>query len=235
MPKSLGEMLRGLKSLNIETWGFYAFSRDILKDKVNDEEKKNLTALAAQCGESYAFKIIEKYRTRDVRKIIDQMGLTIKMDKKNMAANRVIFALFIPPNNITIMEEPLKKAGSALEQLKDDEGAVLQNKEGHLITEKDILDAILAHEIFHFLEEENEAEIFTRTKKIVLWELMFFRNESTVRALGEIAAMSFSQRICELSFSPFLFDLLLYYAYDPASVDNMYEEIINQKRGNVFN
>ncbi len=52
---------------------------------------------------------------------------------------------------------------------------------------------ILGHEIFHFLEEQEEG-IYTRREKVILWKLFGYKSKSTVRALSEIAACIFQRK-----------------------------------------
>ena len=54
---------------------------------------------------------------------------------------------------------------------------------------------MLAHELFHFVEEKYKDEIFTKQEKIRLWSLGPLHNDSTVIVLSEIAAMAFAQAI----------------------------------------
>jgi Mg/Co/Ni transporter MgtE len=123
-----------------------------------------------------------------------------------MGPERVVFALFTPPDKITVMEEPLKP---------------LNQEQKHKVT-----DVLISHEIFHYLEEENKSEIFTRTKKILLWKIGPLKNESTINALSEIAAMAFCRELCELELSPFALDVFLYYGYDQERAYDLYDEIM---------
>ena len=86
---------------------------------------------------------------------------------------------------------------------------------------------ILAHEIFHFIEEKYKREIFTKTEKIRLWSLGPLHNDSGIYALGEIAAMSFAQELCGLHYSPYIMDVFLVYDYSPNDASGLYEGIMN--------
>jgi hypothetical protein len=73
--------------------------------------------------------------------------------------------------------------------------------------------------------------IYTRTEKILLWKFFGFKNYSVIRTLGEIGAMAFTKELMGLSYSPFIFDILLYYCYDPASAEKIYQDVLaNQVR-----
>lgn len=229
MSKSLADMLTDLMAVDDEIWGLYAFSRDVLKDRISEEDKRAWSIEAAQCGEYYALRVMEKFHTMDAFDIAAQMGLDVKMEQKEKEQSRLLFAMFVPPKEIFIMEEPIKKAKNTFEALESQGSLpILKDRYGKPLEERDIAKIILSHEIFHFLEEEYQDEIFTRRKKITLWTLPIikFKNESTIRALGDIAAMSFARKINGLSFSPFLLDVFIYYGYNPDASCSIYDEIM---------
>lgn len=56
---------------------------------------------------------------------------------------------------------------------------------------------LLAHELFHLVEERHKKEIYTHTEKIELWHVGLCVNRSNVIAFSEIAAMAFAAEITE--------------------------------------
>ena len=96
-----------------------------------------------------------------------------------------------------------------------------------VLTEQlDIKGLLLAHELFHFVEEKYKDEIFTKQEKIRLWSLGPLHNDSTVIALSEIAAMAFAQAITGIPYSPYVMDVFLVYGYSPEEASGLYEEIM---------
>lgn len=96
-----------------------------------------------------------------------------------------------------------------------------------VLTEQlDIKSLLLAHELFHFVEEKYKKEIFTKQEKIRLWSLGPLHNDSTIIALSEVAAMAFAQAITGIPYSPYVMDVFLVYGYSPEEASGLYEEIM---------
>lgn len=209
----LREMAEGLAQVNDLSWGMYAFSRDILRDKISEAEKKRMIELAICCGYETADKVMSGLGTWDPWELAEKLKLKVEYADRGQIADRVLFALFTPPDQIQIMKEPIELAAES------------GLPEG-LLTMDQIKSLILGHEIFHYLEEEEEG-IYTRREKVVLWRLLGYKSESTVRALSEIAGMYFSKKINGFLYSPFALDILLYYNYNSNEALKMYREVLS--------
>lgn len=219
----LGVMMRDLLQVEDEAWGLYAFSRDILNRRILPETKTEMIAKATACGKAYAQRIIREYGTRDVRVIADKLKLKIEFQSALMTGKRVLFACYTPPYTIEIMEEPVRRAA---ELVQEEEPALVE-----LFQQAGIMNTILGHEIFHFVEDQFAHEIYTRTEKILLWNLLGFKNYSTIRTLSEVGAMAFTQELNRLSYAPFILDVLLYYSYDAASAEKIYRDVLGVSSG----
>lgn len=209
----LRSMAEELFEVKDQSWGMYAFSRDILRDKVDAAQKESMIRRSIRCGEDMADQAIERFGTRDPWEMAEKLKLKVEFTDRGQIADRVLFALFTPPDRVEIMTEPIERA-------------VEQGKLSDLITKEEIQKLILGHEIFHYLEEEEEG-IYTRNEKIVLWNLLGFKNKSTIRALSEIGGMYFSKKLNKISYSPFALDILLYYNYSPDEALKMYREVLS--------
>lgn len=95
------------------------------------------------------------------------------------------------------------------------------------------MNTILGHEIYHFVEDRFAQEIYTRTERILLWKLLGLKNYSTIRTLSEVGAMAFTQELNRLRYSPFILDVLLYYAYDSASAETITRDVLGVSSGKV--
>lgn len=113
-----------------------------------------------------------------------------------------MFAQYVQPDEITIFTDCVDKAAALEKQC----GCPLLKKER-------LLEILLAHELFHAVEEQYAGEIFTRTEKIELWRKPF-SNRSVISCLSEIAAMAFARQLSGLSVSPYMLDVLLVYSYE---------------------
>jgi len=216
---SLSSMMSSLRDIDDEIWGEYAFSRDILRDRIPEEKKFEYISNSIRCGEEYADRILQETGQSGPREIANCLGLHVIPSDLPMTSKRVLFAQYTPPDQIEILQEPLAKYKAVLAHATEEESA-------QLVAESEIRNVLLGHEIFHFLEDRYEDEIYTRTEKIRLWRILNFKNDSTVRALGEIAGMAFSKRLNHITYSPFLLDVLLFFGYNPEGANNIYQDIM---------
>ncbi len=70
---------------------------------------------------------------------------------------------------------------------------------------------ILAHELFHAVEEANP-DIYTRTEKIELWRKPF-SNKTSSSSVGD-RGDGVREQLLGLDFNPYALDVLLVYPYD---------------------
>lgn len=211
----LEEMVQTLEQVPEEVWGRYAFAREPLEGKFTEEQKSEYIRKANVCGRQWAERIANLYCTRDPHLLARQMGLHIKTPNVPTGGGVVLFAQYVQPDEITIFMDCVEKA------------AQLQKKCGCALLEKETLTKILlAHELFHAVEELHEKEIYTHTEKVELWRKPF-SNRSAIVCLSEIAAMAFAAELLGLTVSPYMLDVLLVYVYDQNTAWGLYDEIQN--------
>lgn len=209
----LDEMVRTLSNLTEGQWGRYAFSREPLEGKFNQEQKIDYTARANECGRQWADRMAAEYGTRSPILLAQKMGMEVKTPKTPSGGGLVLFAQFVQPNEITIFTDCIEK-GQALAKECD----------CPLLEDNMLMNVLLAHELFHAVEEQHEKEIYTRTEKVELWRKPF-SNRSKIACLSEIAAMAFAGHLLDLEISPYLLDVVLVYAYDKKAAWGLYDEI----------
>lgn len=218
---ALPEMLANLAGLSDEIYGRYAFSREILRGKIHNSDRSELTLQANKCGRVYARRLmaahdLEQGELQIAQKLAAVLGVRVFNPQVPTGTDHVTFAQFEAPDKISVFQDGLDKAA---ELLKED-------KVGRVLGDIEIQEVLLAHELFHHVEEVFCKEIFTRTYKIELWAPWPFHNRSTVRCLSEIAGMAFSRELLGLSYSPFLLDVFLMYGYDSVPAACLYKEIM---------
>lgn len=215
--RPIEDMLRELVELDDVCWGRYAFSREPLNGKFSDEQRSELTVKAVACGIEYAKKYMEKYQVKTPEELADKLGMVVAYPEIPQNADRVLFAEFKTPNKVFIYSDALKKASETMEEPE------VRMILGHQLN---IGRLLLAHELFHFVEEQNEKVIFTRTERVELWAPKPFHNRSGITVLGEIAAMAFAKQFVGISYSPYVMDVFLVYGYNPQEASGLYEEIM---------
>lgn len=212
------EMIQNLIEIDDESFGIYAFTRDILNRRIPMDKKIEMIKKAMDCGKFYARQIINECESTNAATIAKYLKLEVTWQDVSITGNRILFANYTPPDNIEIMSEPVDKA---IQLILKKESILIE-----LFNKNSIMDTIMGHEIFHYLEDKFEQEIYTRTEKILLWNFLGIKNYSTIRALSEIAAMAFTKELNGLSFSPFILDVLLYYGYDSINARKIYHDIL---------
>ena len=219
---SVRTMTQTLVGLSDKQWGMYAFSREPLEGKFNTAQKEAYIEKANNCGKEWAKRIISMYNTCSPSIIAKKMGMKVLMPKTPVGGGQVLFAQYVPPNEITIFTDCIEK------------GVKLSNASGCFLLQEELLkDVLLAHELFHTVEEQYEKEIYTRTEKIELWRKPF-SNRSSIVCLSEIAAMSFAKELLGLSCSPYVLDVLLIYSYDKEAAWGLYDEICELTGGERY-
>lgn len=210
-------MVKDLAEIEPVEWFSYAFSREPLNGKFNQEQRREWMEKCLACGREYAEKICRKYHTRDPEKMAEAMGMDISYPEFPEKTDRVLFAEYRVPNKICIYMDAVKKAEKLIERPE-----IQELLAGGL----DISRLLLSHELFHCVEEQYKNEIFTKTEKVRLWSLGFLHNDSNVIALSEIAAMGFAQEIMGITYSPYVMDVFLVYGYSPEEASGLYEEMM---------
>ena len=203
-----------LLKLDDESFGFYAWSREPLERKFSMEQKRNYIQRATECGIEEARWLKTEYGAGEPDVIAKKLGLKVETPEMPVGGGHVIFAQYVEPDEITIFMDAVNRA----ELLMEKQGL------GDLFPNLPVYQLLLAHEIFHAVEYRNRDSIFTRTEKIELWRKPF-SNRSEIIALSEIAGMAFARELLGLSFSPYMFDVLLMYGYHEEAATAIYEEI----------
>ncbi|NLZ81579.1 MAG: hypothetical protein GX913_07260 [Clostridiales bacterium] len=219
----LDEMIQNLLEIDDRTWGLYVFSRDILKGRISEEKKLEMIDKAIESGKDYAKQIMDEYDSNDIHFIAKELNLQVDYKDSLLTGKRILFASYTPPDEILIMKEPVELA---VKQLSKVNSNLVE-----LFSEHSIMNTILGHELFHFVEDKFEEEIYTKTEKILLWNFFGFKNNSTIRTLGELGAMAFTREINGNKFNPFILDVLLYFSYDSSSARKIYHDVLGMSLG----
>ena len=214
--RPLDYMLRKLIAIPAIEWRHYAFSREPLNGKFTPSQRLEWMQKSLECGETYAARMADEFGTDEPLKVARGLGLDVYYPQYPEKTDRVLFAEFIMPRRVNVFMDAVRRA----------ENMTRKYGLASIVGKIDIAGIVLAHEIFHFVEDKYSREIFTRTEKIRLWTLGPLHNDSGIYALGEIAAMSFSQRLNHLAWLPYVMDVLMVYDYSMSEASGLYEEIM---------
>lgn len=216
----ISEKVDFLVSISDKEWGKYAFSRDPLNNKISDELRQEMIEKANECGRQEALKIKEKYPNVSIKKIAKKMNLEITEKDSNGMDSYIMFACYNSPNKVTLFMKNVMLVKAFIKENS------LNNKLDYV----DVESVLLAHEMFHHIEENNK-EIYTRATKIVLWKIGSYKYKSGLVALGEIAAMAFAKELLSLNYNPYIFDIIMLYPHDKEKTDKLFNEIKEIKGG----
>ena len=159
----------------------------------------------------------QKYGTRDPHELAKRMGVTVEKPDMPKDLGRVLFAEFKVPNHVYLYMDAVHKAHATLSR---------PGMQKVMTSALDVERLLLAHELFHYVEEQYKREIFTKTEKIDLPTIPPFKNRSSVRSLDELAGMAFARELNNLPYSPYLLDVMLMYGYSQDGAIRLYEEIM---------
>lgn len=203
-----------LLGVNDEEWGQYAFSRDPIKGKVSEELRKEMIIKANECGKNQAKILREKYKDISIKKLAEKLKVEYVQKDSNITEEYIMFACYNSPNKITIFQ----KYKLMVEKFIKDNN--LRKKLENI----DIESMLLAHELFHHIEENNR-DIYTKKEKVVLWKIGRYKYKSGLICLGEIAAMAFAKELLKINYNPYVFDILMLYPHDEDKANELYKEI----------
>lgn len=198
-------------------WFDYVFGREPLSGKINEEQRRRYMREAWECGCEYAERIKTEYGSDDPGTIAKAMGMEVSYPTLPDKTDRILFAEFREPNKIKIFMDAVKKADKYL--AKPEIQTIFK-------CQVNVSKILLAHELFHAVEEKYSKEIYTKTERIRLWSIGFIHNDSQIIVLSEIAAMAFAATLTKFPYSPYILDVFLVYGYSPEEASGLYDEIM---------
>lgn len=194
-------------------YGRYAFKFELLNDRVKESARDDMILKAISCGEELALRYINKNEL-DIFSLIKKYNLNFRISKDTVDAyGRNLLGFFNYPNTITIMDSALKNI------------LLAANECSFPLDEDTIKRIVCSHELFHYLENKNPKEFYTKTAKCVTGHFFKFERKSHPIILSEIGAMAFASKLNNLSFSPYILDYLLLYKIDKKKASDLYEAV----------
>lgn len=205
-----------------EQWGDYAFSRDPICGKVPLSRQREMARLAEACGRAEAQKLKEQFGTNDPLQLAEALEMKIVREDSFGTDNFITFAQFRLPNTIALFMGNVREA----------QRLIAERELGDLLQHVEVEQLLVAHELYHWVEESNPT-LYTRSTKVELWGIGKFRYTSGLVCLGELAAMAFAAELLCLPYSPYVFDVLLPWGKDEAQARKLYNEIIRFRADNT--
>jgi len=189
-----------LKTVSDMAWGQYAFSRDVVNNKIDDAQRREFIRRSYDCGAEEARRIKEEYGDLGPEMIAENMGMKLIEKTGGDTKERFMFGQFNMPNKISLYVDNIRKT----------EHMMFDREIDRSLDGVRLRDVIISHELFHSIELTDKT-LYTSSVKIPLWRFLGYTHKSGIYALGEIAAMSFARELMDLTLNPFIFDVVLIY------------------------
>lgn len=180
-------MNNAIKERNRITLASLELARDKNFHKIHPEERMKLITQVLAIGEEIADWVASECGTRDPRKIAEIVGVKVLGGNRGRAQKSEYRK---KEKEIIIFHDTLKRLTAEV-TVPD-------------LSER-ILRFLIAHELFHHLEETRIGAIYKRFKFPKRPWGSFY-----IKGLSEVAAQAFTARLLGLEFSPQVFDYLTY-------------------------
>lgn len=202
--------LESLINIDDYTYAQYTFLFENLNNKISDDKKAEYINKSIEC----AIDTWNRYKYKSVYELMDEYNLKVEY-QLDEGEFRNLFGLFTYPNQITIYSTNIYRVYKKL------------NENGIDISEDKIKEVVLAHELFHYLENKDSDKFYTKCEKITTFKLFGHEFKSRITALSEIAAMNFAKRFTNLQFSTYVFDYLLLESIDKEASKSMFDTLMD--------
>jgi len=207
-----------LMTLTDEDWSRYAFNRDPFVARIPRAGQLEYCQKAMSCGVEQAQRLRKEDKTASPESLARQMDLNLLFKEGWSDSGYTLFACYEEPRTITIFVDN----SDATDEL------VAENGLNELIGNAKAADLLIAHELYHYLEQ-SLPNVYTAQKRIALWKLGPFENRSKILCLAEIGAMAFTKELVGLECSPYLFNVLMLLPGNPQKAKKLYETIMRFK------
>lgn len=181
---NLKKSIEKLIGLDDKDYGKYHVSIDPIEGKITKDLREEIIENSLRCGYEEADKVLNKFNKRsenlDIFQLAKELGITIKIQEAQNALEYIYFGTYEEPAIVTLYSDNIRKGEElvAKHEIQDLQGV-------------NLMEIILAHEIFHFIESKNK-NLFINTFRIKLWKLGPYTHTSELICTGEIAGMAFT-------------------------------------------
>ncbi len=211
------EKMKNLIPSLSEDLAYYHIQQDPISGKIAEDFRPELIARSIEVGQTEARKMRSEFPEASPLGIIRQKGLILERKGENNAMQYITMAYFEEPNRIVIYGDNVKKVAELLETNGLDQ-----------ITNRQLEDIVLAHELFHVVEGE-KPDLYTNTVKVDLFSLGPWIRKSHFICPGEIAGMAFAKELLGLPYDPTILNYPFMYAWNETEAEAIYQSMIKFK------
>lgn len=203
-----------LSCFSEKVWISYAKSREPLSGRLSLEDYSSHFHAARKCGMDLADQIRREWGDICCQELAEKLGVRVERLPMPDGNGMLTFACYYEPDRIELFTDNAE----ATETLIRESGGI------EYLDDVDICDMLLAHELFHVLQEKHP-ELYVHRKLIRLWKIGPFIRESKLLSLEEVAAMAFAQRLLNMRHNPYLYDVLMLLPQATEQAKQLYEKL----------
>lgn len=211
----LEAICRDLAALPEWVWAAYALSREPLRGKLTLETYLPYFDRAAECGNGEADRVRKEYGDISCRELAEKWSVKVRDLPMPPGGGIVTFASYHEDGVADIYRD---NAEAAMDLLRT---AGLTE----LLGDVDICEMLLAHELFHCLQDRNP-ELYVNQPHLRLWKLFGYERRSRLFSLEEAASMAFARRMLGMRYSPYLYDVVMLLPRFPEQARTLYQRIM---------
>ena len=201
------------KLLSLEPLSFQkiAYINEPQARLLSAEQKQSFLLQAQACGKSAAESLRQQYSSCTIEQMVQLCGGNIHEIHEIPDQEYTLFAYFEKPNDITVN----------MAIIKSSEQRIADYQLESLIGKVCIRDLLLSHELYHFLESRRGKDSFVHRGHACVLRLGKFQLMRKLNCLEEMAAMAFSSELLQLSCSPYVFNVIMLYAFHPQQAEKI--------------
>lgn len=197
-----------------EFLGFLELKQDMLFHKIPKELIVSYINTSLEIG----FECASKQRTNEIFSLYKKNNIQVKEELHGgvffKVQMRAEFEADRKGNNIVYLYE------QSIKQISK------ENK----ISVQEMKKVILAHEFFHYLEENGEGNVSERLPKIESAKILGLTRKAGIRRTSEIAAYAFAKQLLNLEYLPNYFDYQYLLKVNQLKLDDIKEEFEQYER-----
>lgn len=181
-----------------EKWWESIFRRDPMYHRLDNTQKAYFIDYGLKSGLKYAAETQERYQSKQLREIVESLGIEVIQKTTYGVDGLLVFAQFSAPKTITLFMNNLELFEDFIKKEQINNFPVSLNLE----------ELLIAHELFHYFEE-NDPNLRHTDIRFESFRFGPIKLTSKLIAVSEIAAMSFARKLTNTSVNPCVLDILL--------------------------
>ncbi len=196
-------------------WISYAKSREPLQRLVSLPDYTTHFHAARKCGMDLAYQVRQQWGEVPCQILAENLGVRVERLPMPEGDGMLTFACYYEPDLIRVYTDN----ATATETLIRESGGT------EFLGEVDICEMLLAHELFHALQERNPS-LYVNQKLVRNFKLGPWERWSRLVSLEEVAAMAFAEALLNLNHNPYVYDVLMLLPQATTEGKQLYENLL---------